>query len=89
MLFTSPTHMPQTASRLWSGLPPKVNISKHQLFLHLNIHPHQQPAMANSRFEYVRNFELPDPLLPETWIVVRIDGRAFTKCVERTGAQSP
>jgi tRNA(His) guanylyltransferase len=38
--------------------------------------------MAKSRFEYVRNFELPDPLLPETFIVVRIDGRGFHKWVK-------
>jgi hypothetical protein len=31
------------------------------------------------RFEYVRNFEQPDVLLPNTWIVVRIDGRGFHK----------
>lgn len=37
--------------------------------------------MAKSRFEYVRNFELPDPLLPNTYIVVRIDGRGFHKSV--------
>ena len=35
--------------------------------------------MANSRFEYVRDFELPDALLPHCWIVVRIDGKGFTK----------
>lgn len=37
--------------------------------------------MAKSRFEYVRNFELPDPLMPNTFAVVRIDGRGFHKCV--------
>ncbi|KAF5016190.1 hypothetical protein F66182_12210, partial [Fusarium sp. NRRL 66182] len=37
--------------------------------------------MANSKFEYVRLFEQPDNLLRETWIVVRIDGRGFHKCV--------
>lgn len=31
------------------------------------------------RFEYVKGFEQPDQLLPNTWIVVRIDGRGFTK----------
>lgn len=31
------------------------------------------------RFEYVKNFEQPDVLLPNTWIVVRIDGRGFHK----------
>ncbi|EPS25404.1 hypothetical protein PDE_00337 [Penicillium oxalicum 114-2] len=35
--------------------------------------------MANSRFEYVKDFEQPDVLLPNTWIVVRIDGRGFHK----------
>ncbi|RKU48303.1 tRNA-His guanylyltransferase [Coniochaeta pulveracea] len=35
--------------------------------------------MANSKFEYVKHFEQPDVLLPNTWIVVRLDGRGFTK----------
>ncbi|PHH70881.1 hypothetical protein CDD80_5672 [Ophiocordyceps camponoti-rufipedis] len=35
--------------------------------------------MANSKFEYVRHFEQADVLLPNTWIVIRLDGRAFTK----------
>lgn len=35
--------------------------------------------MACSRFEYVKNFELADNALPETYMVVRIDGRGFTK----------
>ncbi|KAI1629049.1 tRNA guanylyltransferase [Exophiala viscosa] len=35
--------------------------------------------MANSKFEYVRNFERDEILLPNTWIVVRIDGRGFHK----------
>jgi tRNA(His) guanylyltransferase len=35
--------------------------------------------MAKSRFEYVRNFELPDALLQDTFIVVRVDGRGFHK----------
>ncbi|KAH9964736.1 Thg1 C terminal domain-containing protein [Lactifluus volemus] len=33
--------------------------------------------MAASRFAYVRNFELPDPLLPATFILLRIDGHSF------------
>lgn len=37
--------------------------------------------MANSRFEYVKSFELDDTLLPGCWIVVRLDGRGFTKWV--------
>ncbi|KAH7390747.1 tRNAHis guanylyltransferase-domain-containing protein [Phaeosphaeria sp. MPI-PUGE-AT-0046c] len=35
--------------------------------------------MANSKYEYVRLFEQPDALLANTWIVVRIDGRGFSK----------
>ena len=33
--------------------------------------------MANSQFEYVKQFELPDALLPSTWLVVRVDGSNF------------
>jgi len=35
--------------------------------------------MSNSRYEYVKKFEQPDPLLPHCWIVVRVDGRSFHK----------
>lgn len=35
--------------------------------------------MANSKFEYVRNFEIENKLLNNTYIVVRIDGKGFTK----------
>lgn len=30
-----------------------------------------------NRYEYVRQFERDEILLPNTWIVVRIDGRGF------------
>ena len=33
--------------------------------------------MAKSQFEYVRKFESDDTCLPNTWIVVRLDGRGF------------
>lgn len=33
------------------------------------------------RYEYVKQFEQPDGLLPNAWIVVRIDGRGFHKYV--------
>ena len=35
--------------------------------------------MANSKFEYVKNFEIDNTLLKNTYIVVRIDGKGFTK----------
>lgn len=37
--------------------------------------------MAGSKFAYVRNFELPDPLLPETYIIFRLDGHSFHRSV--------
>lgn len=33
--------------------------------------------MANSRFEYVKEFETHMKVLPETYIVIRIDGKNF------------
>lgn len=35
--------------------------------------------MAKSKFEYVKEFERDDCCLPNCWIVVRIDGRNFSK----------
>ena len=35
--------------------------------------------MANSKYEYVKEFENEDILLKNTWVVVRIDGRGFHK----------
>ncbi|CAI7633139.1 unnamed protein product [Penicillium viridicatum] len=53
--------------------------------------------MANSRvqllkehrFEYVKSFEQPDVLLPNTWIVVRIDGRGFHKLSDHYAFAKP
>ncbi|KAJ5553722.1 tRNA(His) guanylyltransferase [Penicillium frequentans] len=47
------------------------------------------PDMANSKFEYVKDFEQSDPLLPSTWIVVRIDGRGFHKLSDHYAFQKP
>ena len=33
--------------------------------------------MAGTRFAYVKNFELPDTLLPGTYILLRLDGHGF------------
>lgn len=35
--------------------------------------------MANSRFEYVKAFERENYLLPDTYIVIRVDGKGFHK----------
>ncbi|KAK8061541.1 tRNA(His) guanylyltransferase [Apiospora phragmitis] len=45
--------------------------------------------MANSKFEYVKDFERPDYLLPNTWLVVRIDGKGFTKLCAKYGFEKP
>lgn len=36
-------------------------------------------AVAGSKYEYVKKFEQSDQLLPACFIVVRIDGKGFTK----------
>ena len=38
---------------------------------------------SNSKYAYVRNFELLDPLLPGCFLVCRIDGHSFHWCVIR------
>lgn len=45
--------------------------------------------MANSRFDYVRNFENDDTILPNCWIVVRIDGKAFHKFTQKHDFDKP
>lgn len=37
--------------------------------------------MAKSKYEYVKSFETWDAALPNTWMVLRLDGRGFHKCV--------
>ena len=39
-------------------------------------------AMANTKFEYVRTFEKDGCLLPNCWIVVRVDGNGFSEFVK-------
>ena len=45
--------------------------------------------MANTRFGYVRQYELPDSLLPGTFLVVRIDGKGFHGFADRYGFEKP
>ncbi|KAJ1552154.1 tRNA-His guanylyltransferase [Cladochytrium tenue] len=45
--------------------------------------------MAKSKFEYVKNFEVHHTLLPETWIVVRIDGHSFHRFTSEHGFAKP
>lgn len=45
--------------------------------------------MAKSSFEYVKKFEIDDTLLPNTWIVVRLDGKCFHKFSEEHNFAKP
>jgi tRNA(His) guanylyltransferase len=45
--------------------------------------------MSHSKYEYVRKFETEDRLLPECWIVVRIDGKAFHKFSDKHNFVKP
>jgi tRNA(His) guanylyltransferase len=45
--------------------------------------------MANSEYEYVRKFEQWDALPPSNWIVVRIDGRGFSKLCKKYEFEKP
>ena len=40
---------------------------------------HNTNQMANSRYEYVKAFERENYLLPDTFIVIRVDGKGFHK----------
>lgn len=45
--------------------------------------------MAKSKFEYVKSFETDDRLLPNCWIVVRIDGKGFHKFSDKHCFEKP
>lgn len=45
--------------------------------------------MANSKYAYVRDFELPDPLLPGVFMVLRIDGHSFHRFSEKHNFAKP
>ena len=47
--------------------------------------PHSRTSsMAGTKYAYIKSFELPDPLLPNTFIVLRVDGCSFHLCVSNT-----
>ncbi|KAL4437020.1 hypothetical protein ABPG75_004159 [Micractinium tetrahymenae] len=45
--------------------------------------------MAKSKYEYVKLYETDDRLLPGCWIVVRLDGKGFTKFCELHEFEKP
>ncbi|CAH0553165.1 unnamed protein product [Brassicogethes aeneus] len=46
-------------------------------------------TMAKSKFEYVKNFECDENLLPNCWIVVRVDGKSFHKFTTKHSFKKP
>lgn len=45
--------------------------------------------MAKSKFEYVKNFEIEEKILPNCWIVIRVDGRNFHRFSELHDFEKP
>ena len=45
--------------------------------------------MAKSRYEYVKDFERDEALLPNTFVVIRVDGRGFHRFTETHGYEKP
>ena len=54
-----------------------LNLSRSSVVFSNYIHSTTNHTMANSYYQYVRSFEIPDPCLPNCWPVVRIDGKNF------------
>ena len=65
------------------------NNNYHYNYNHHNPQPPTKPTMANSKYEYTRNFETPHPLLPNTYIILRLDGRSFTNFTQTHNFQKP
>ena len=46
-------------------------------------------TMSHSKYEYVKKFETDDKLLPNSWLVVRIDGKGFHRFSDAHGFKKP
>ncbi|CAZ80145.1 unnamed protein product [Tuber melanosporum] len=71
-------HMTQTATRKYATKPappsPPTTDNNHRN----DSNPPPKAGMANSKYEYTRTFEDPRRLLPNTYIILRLDGRSFS-----------
>ena len=72
----------QLLASVWSVLLPLSSPGRRSVCLHT-------AAMAKSKYEYVRHFELDDRCLPNSWIVVRIDGKGFHRFTTEHGLEKP
>ncbi|VEL33520.1 unnamed protein product [Protopolystoma xenopodis] len=71
-----------------------VGAPSRRLLHHFHSPPQRRLAirvqpMAKSHFEYVRAFEANDVCLPNTWIVVRLDGQNFHTFAEKHSFKKP
>lgn len=66
-----------------------VDALKPNVFHSIKRYFNKSKVMANSRFDYVRDFESDDRLIPNCWIVVRIDGRAYHKFTKKHDFDKP
>lgn len=62
--------------------------ARNLLAVKLTTWPHV-PKMAKSKFEYVRQFEQDDRCLPNCWLVVRVDGKAFHRFSDAHNFEKP
>lgn len=46
-------------------------------------------ATLITKFDYVKNFERDDRCLPNSWIIVRVDGKSFSKFTEQHAFEKP
>ncbi|XP_063707037.1 probable tRNA(His) guanylyltransferase [Culicoides brevitarsis] len=74
--------------RVLLKIPSVINKNLKNLFRQPRCAIHET-KMACSKYEYVKNFELDDRILPHTWIIVRIDGKGFHKFSKKHDFEKP
>ena len=66
------------------------NLHLHTLLKpNISIKQFGQTMSKTSKYEYVKKFEIEDKLLPNCWMVVRIDGKAFHRFSDTHGFNKP
>ncbi|CUS11726.1 unnamed protein product [Tuber aestivum] len=90
---TSTTTTRQSGTEAAPPSPPTATAGDQRSNNHYhNTPPRLSPAgakMANSKYEYTRAFENPRYLLPNTYVILRLDGRSFTNFSASQKFQKP
>lgn len=68
--------LPESAQHIGVELT-NISSSESTPSLLSTLHLSKSVKLAGSRYAYTRAFELPDPLLPTTFFVIRLDGKGF------------